>query len=220
MRTERTQTPAMSLAGSALGDTRHVCAFFNSDEEEYRVLLPFIKDGFTCGHKAVHVIDPQQQQAHLARLAGAGIDTVAAAREGQLELLATTETYLRDNRFDADRMLGVFTALASGNATHRFPLSRMVCRMDWAAGSRELVDHVIEFESRVNDVWRHHDDAVICTYHLGRFGGDVIVDVMRTHPIVIIGGVLHRNPFYMPPEQFLPEFRERRARRTSRAEGD
>jgi hypothetical protein len=220
MRTERTQTPAMSLAGSALGDTRHVCAFFNSDEEEYRVLLPFIKDGFTCGHKAVHVIDPQQQQAHLARLAGAGIDTVAAAREGQLELLATTETYLRDNRFDADRMLEVFTALASGNATHRFPLSRMVCRMDWAAGSRELVDHVIEFESRVNDVWRCHDDAVICTYHLGRFGGDVIVDVMRTHPIVIIGGVLQRNPFYVPPEQFLPEFRERRARRTPRAEGD
>ena len=35
-----------SLAGSQLGEVRHVCAFFNSDEEEYRVLLPFIKDGF------------------------------------------------------------------------------------------------------------------------------------------------------------------------------
>ena len=35
----------ISLAGSQLGNTRHVCAFFNSDDEEYRVLLPFIKDG-------------------------------------------------------------------------------------------------------------------------------------------------------------------------------
>ncbi len=39
-------TAAISLAGSQLGDVRHVCAFFNNDDEEYRVLLPFIKDGF------------------------------------------------------------------------------------------------------------------------------------------------------------------------------
>lgn len=215
----RTERPAMSLAGSALGDTRHVCAFFNNEEEEYRVLLPFITDGFTCGHKAVHVIEPHEHDAHLKRLTAAGIDTTAAARAGQLELLATTETYLRDDRFDADRMVDIFTSLASGTGTHPFPLSRVVCRMDWAAGSRELADHVIEFESRVNDLWRRHDDAVICTYHLGRFGGDVVVDVMRTHPMVIIGGVLQRNPFYVPPEQFLPEFRERRARRMLQARG-
>jgi len=33
------------LAGSALGDRCHVCAFFNNREEEYRVLLPFVQDG-------------------------------------------------------------------------------------------------------------------------------------------------------------------------------
>jgi len=33
------------LAGSPLGKTRHVCAFFNSDDDEYRVLLPFIRTG-------------------------------------------------------------------------------------------------------------------------------------------------------------------------------
>ena len=32
------------FAGSELGEARHVCAFFNSDDEKYRVLLPFIKD--------------------------------------------------------------------------------------------------------------------------------------------------------------------------------
>lgn len=43
----------ISFAGSQLVEARHVCAFFNSDDEEYRVLLPFIKDGFECGDKAV-----------------------------------------------------------------------------------------------------------------------------------------------------------------------
>jgi len=62
-------------------------------------------------------------------------------------------------------------------------------------------------------VWRSHDDAVICTYQLGKFGGDTVIDIMRTHPMIIIGGLLHRNPFYVPPKEFLREVRQRRALR-------
>jgi len=205
----------ISFAGSQLAETRHVCAFFNSEEEEYRVLLPFIKDGFGCGHKAVHVVKPHQRSEHLQRLVAAGIDPAAAERSGQFELKTSTEAYLRDGRFDQDRMLKAFEQLASGNAKGEFPLSRIVCRMDWVVDSGNYVDDVVEFESRVNDVWTRHDDAVICTYHLGKFGGDTVIDIMRTHPMVIIGGILQRNPFFLPPGEFLQELRERRTERSS-----
>ncbi len=204
----------ISLAGSQLGETRHVCAFFNSDEEEYRVLLPFIKDGLKSGDKAVHVLNPEQRQDHLQRLVAAGIDPAAAQQNGQLELRTNTEVYLPDGRFDQDRMLAVFEQLASGNAPGGFPLSRICCRMDWAVQDRSHVDDVIEFEARVNEVWLHHDDAVICTYHLGQFGGDAVIDIMRTHPMVIVGGILQHNPFFVPPDEFLREFRQRRAGRS------
>jgi hypothetical protein len=204
----------ISLAGSQLGETRHVCAFFNSDEEEYRVLLPFIKDGLKSGDKVVHVLNPEQRQNHLQRLVAAGIDPAAAEESGQLELRTNTEVYLPDGRFDQDRMLAVFEKLASGNAPGGFPLSRICCRMDWAVEDRSHIDDVIEFEARVNDVWLHHDDAVICTYHLGQFGGDAVIDIMRTHPMVIVGGILQHNPFFVPPDEFLREFRQRRAGRS------
>ncbi len=178
-----------------------------------------MKDGFDCGDKSIHVVNPDQRDDHLHRLAAAGIDTAAAEQRGQFELRRNTDTYLRDGGFDQDRMLPVFEQLASGHAKHGFPLSRIVCRMDWAAESRVFVDNVIEFESRVNEVWRHHDDAVICTYYLGHFSGDAIVDILRTHPIVIIGGILRRNPFFVPRELFLPEFRKRRVTRTARPAG-
>src|SRR6202050_494989 len=106
----------ISLAGSQLGETRHVCAFFNSDEEEYRVLLPFIKDGLKSGDKAVHVLNPEQRQEHLQRLAAAGIDPAAAQQSGQLELRINPEVYLPDGRFDQARMLQVFEQLARGSA--------------------------------------------------------------------------------------------------------
>jgi len=203
----------ISLAGSELGHVRHVCAFFNSDEEEYRVLLPFIKDGFERGDKAVHVVNPDQHRDHLQRLAAAGIDIPTAQQSGQFELRTNTEAYIRDGHFDQDRMLEAFEQLASGNAKGSFPLSRICCRMDWAVEDRSYIDDLIEFESRVNEVWRRHDDAVICTYHLSKFGGDTVIDIMRTHPMIIIGGMLYENPFFVTPEKFLHEVRERRARR-------
>lgn len=203
----------ISLAGSVLGDTRHVCAFFASDEEEYRVLLPFVKDGFDRGDLAIHVVDPAERDGHLRRLAAAGIDTAAAGERGQLELRTTTDTYLADGRFDPERMLAVFEGFAGGRGAGGFPLSRIVCRMDWAAEGRVVVDDVIEFEARVNSLWCRHDDAVVCTYRVGQLGGDALVCILRTHPMVIVGGILQRNPFFVPPEQFLPAFRERRAKR-------
>jgi hypothetical protein len=209
----KTAVKSIPFAGSELGETRHVCAFFNSNDEAYRVLLPFIKDGFACGDKAIHVVNPDQRSGHLQRLVAAGIDPAAAEQSGQLELKTNTEAYLRDGRFDQDQMLKTFEQLASGNAKGEFPLSRIVCHMDWAAEGHAHIDDLIEFESRVNNVWQHHDDAVICIYDLAKFRGNAVMDMMRTHPIVIIGGILQQNPFYVPPEEFLGEFRERRARK-------
>jgi hypothetical protein len=203
------------IAGTRLDAPRHVCAFFNSEDEKYRTLLPFIKEGFDCGDKAVHVVNPDQRRDHLQRLAAVGIDAPAAEQSGQFELRINTETYLREGKFDPERMLEVFERVVSENASGAFPLSRIVCHMEWAAEGQSHIDSLVEFESRVNDVWRRHGDAVICTYDLAKFGGDTVIDIMRTHPLVIIGGILHRNPFYVPPEDFLPELRQRTARKPS-----
>ena len=146
----------------------------------------------------------------------AGIDSTAHQQKGQLQIRINTEVYLRDGRFDQDRMLAAFEEMAaSARNAEGFPRSRIACRMDWASGDQSRIQDVIEFESRVNDVWRRYDDAVICTYHLAQLSGDAVIDIMRTHPMVIIGGHLQQNPFFTRPEEFLLEFRGRRSGRTN-----
>ena len=44
---------------------------------------------------------------------------------------------------------------------------------------------------------------------MARFGANVVMDILRTHPMVIIGGTLQQNPFFVPPDEFLRELRER-----------
>jgi hypothetical protein len=56
------RTEAIRFAGSQLDESRHVCSFFNSDEEVYRILLPFMSDGCACGDKTVHLIGGILQQ--------------------------------------------------------------------------------------------------------------------------------------------------------------
>jgi CheY-like chemotaxis protein/two-component sensor histidine kinase len=74
------------LAGKALDRRRHVCAFFNSKDEEYRVLLPFVKEGFEMGDKGFHIVKDEHRPEHRRLLAEAGIGVADAEQKGQLEI--------------------------------------------------------------------------------------------------------------------------------------
>jgi hypothetical protein len=87
--------------------------------------------------------------------------------------------------------------------------------MEWALVDLPGVEDLIEFETRVNYVVPKYDDTVICAYDLSKFPASVVMDALRTHPVVLIGGLLQENPFFVPPEQFLNEIRERRSVRES-----
>src|SRR3954471_12755580 len=93
------------LAGSLLRRSCHVCAFFHSKEEEYRVLMPFIKDGFVKGDRAFHVVDPNHRADHLRRLEGQGSGVADAEVRGQLEVRRWQEAYIKDDHFDQHRMI-------------------------------------------------------------------------------------------------------------------
>ncbi len=208
------------FAGSDLGAQRHICAFFHSSDEAYRVMLPFIKDGFDCGHKSFHVIDPNLRNEHLQRLASGGIDVAPAEQSGQFELRNWGDTYLRDGCFDKDRMIDLVQEMLEAGRQQGFVLTRVVAHMEWAeerpnATDRTcMFDDLVEYETRLNYIWPLYRDAVICVYDLAKFGGHIVIDVLRTHPMVLIGGVIQENPFFQPPDEFLQELRERRATRT------
>jgi hypothetical protein len=65
-----------------------------------------------------------------------------------------------------------------------------------------------------------YDDIVICAYDLSKFGASVVMDALRTHPVVILGGLLQENPFFVPPDRFLLEMRERRGPPQVRMHGE
>jgi len=197
------------FAGSMLGSYRHVCAFFSSRQEEYDTLLPFVRDGLERGERAFHILPSQNREDHLEQLRSAGIDVTAAQRRRQLEVATSQETYLRGGRFNKDAMLAMVQEVLKTGATLGFPLTRMIghaetVREDWSG-----LNEWIEYEARLNDVLPRYDDPVICTYDLNLLNGTIAVDILRTHPVAIIGGLLCENPFFVPPPEFLRQVLQR-----------
>jgi hypothetical protein len=206
--------PPICLADSSLGDKCHICAFFSNRDDEYRTLMPFIKEGFERGEKVVHTIDPDRLDDHLERLRCAGLDVAELQNNGQFEVRTWDNTHLSDGRFDQTKTLGLFEQVVKNSQQQGFPLIRFITHMEWALQDIGGMDNLLEYEARANDIWMRQQgpvNPVICTYDLTKFSGDVVIDVMRTHPMIIIDGILQENPFFVPPDKFLQGLRARRS---------
>ncbi len=201
-------TTTVRLPGAAARRFGHVCGFFHSREEEYRVLLPLAKEGFERGEKVFHIVDPEHRPERMRRLEEVGISPAAARRPGQVEVRAWEESTLPGGRFDQEAMLAVLSEVLAGGKADGFGLTRFWSNMEWALEGTGM-QTLLEFEARVNRILPENDDLVVCAYDLTKFGAGVMMDVLRTHPLVIIGGFLHENPFFVPPDEFLRELRAR-----------
>lgn len=149
------------FAGATLGAQRHVCAFFHSPDEEYQVLLPFIKEGFQRGEKAFHIVDPNLRDEHLRRLRSVGIDVIGAQESGQFQLRNWEDAYLREGHFDQDKMLALIEEVLEGGKKEGFSLTRLVAHMEWALEDRPGVDDLVEYETRLNYILPRYKDPVI-----------------------------------------------------------
>jgi hypothetical protein len=200
---------SLRIESNALdGENQHICAFFNGMDEHYRVLQSFFKDGFDRGDKAFHLVDPKRLEDHLRRLADAGIDVEATTATGQLEVHPWEDGPLHGERFDQDTWLAGFEDVLQSGPGSGYAQTRFLAQMEWALVDLPGIDDMIEFETRVNYVVPKYDHTVICAYDLSKFGASTVMYALRTHPVVIIGGLLQENPFYVDPDQLLPELRE------------
>ena len=200
---------AATIGDSEVRCPCHACAFFHSRDEEYELLLPFAKDGYQAGDRLFQVVDKEHRDERRRRLSCFGVDLEKAESAGQLEVRPWEEAYLRGNRFDQHAMLELVESVLQEGSAKGFPMTRLWANMEWALEDFPGVHDIVEYEARANKIVPKYPAICVCTYDLNKFSAPVVMDIMRTHPQVIIGGILQDNPFYVPPEDFLTELAHR-----------
>jgi hypothetical protein len=185
----------------------HVCAFFPTPEDEYRILLPFMKERLAIGERTVHVM-PRDRRDHADRLRAAGIDVDTATRQGQLELLISETTYLREGRFDEDAMIAMLTGILDKGRALGFPRTCVVAHAEHVFSDTEDARAFLAYEIRLNKVLAGYPDSVICAYDLGEISTGRAAEVLRAHHTVMVNGTLIENPHFVSPEASLEELQE------------
>lgn len=192
----------IGIPGVQLSPGDHICAFYPGREERDQILLPYLREGLQAGDKCVCVVDGTSPEYVLASL-GTEVDLESCLDRRQLAILRSQETFLSGGRFSTEAMLDFWDRSIGDAVIGGFRFARAVGEMTWATRQMPGIEEFVGYEARLNDYLPRYPQVMLCLYELDRFSGDVLVDVLKTHPKVLFGGMVLDNPYYLAPDEFL-----------------
>lgn len=194
----------LGIVDASVPSGSHICASFSGSAQRDDVVAPFLAEGIRSGHKCVCVLEAPGPQVLLTRLGGQVDDPDRLVGTGQLELPAPADAYLRSGQFSTEDMLEYWREVAgTTQAAARFSLIRAAGEMPFVLDHPDGRAEFFRYESLLTAAISALPEVVICLYDLERFGAEVLMDTLRTHPRVIVDGTIHDNPYYVEPGKFV-----------------
>ena len=191
------------LAGT-LGLHEHLCVIYDTQEEQFAAAVPYLRSGLERRERCLYVADENSTTALLDALRRSGTDVDRYLRSGALVLADKPEPYHDRGRFDPDWWIRFLAKATQEPSTGEFSGMRtLLGEMTWTIKEDIAPDILIEFEAKVNRFVLDHDVRALCQYNRNRFPPEVILGVLRTHPVVVYRGIVCKNPYYIPAEEFL-----------------
>lgn len=181
---------------------QHVCSIYENKSDQISMAVAFIRGGLERG-ETLYIADTNEPEAILTALQRHGVDAEAAVRSGRLTV-SDNRSFLHKGRFVPDEMIRFLAdRYRAAKAQSKDSGFRFAGEMTWVLGSGAGVDRLLEYEAKLNNFLRRRNAVCLCQYDRHRFSDDVILGVLRTHPLVVYGSMIAENPYYIPPADFL-----------------
>ncbi len=181
----------------------HLCLIYETKKEQFATVLPFIRSGLKQGEKCIYIVDDNTAQEVIGAMQMSGIDVDSVLKSGSLSVVNKQEVYLKQGYFDPDWMIQFLKEAVDSAKAEGFNVLRVTGEMTWALGRAPGVEKLIEYEAKLNYFLPENDVIAICQYNSKRFSPEILLNVIRTHPIVICGELVCNNFYYIPPDEFL-----------------
>ena len=191
----------LGFAGATASVGDHIAHFYRGEAEMFGVVGPYFAEGIRRGDKCAFVSSPPAAEQLREWLASQGIDVAAAERAGQL-LLHPGEATVAD-------MQAMFERLEAGARKDGYNFVRLAGDGGWALAGRAPVPEMLQWEALYDEVSAGWQMLALCQFDLTLFGGDVVMDALRAHPLCVMGQVLLRNPLHVEPQTLLQELAAR-----------
>jgi DNA-binding CsgD family transcriptional regulator len=195
-------TVGMGIPGVAeLPPGTHICALYSGPAERDRLLFSFLQEGIREGDQCLCLIDDAEPTT-----VRDGVDAQNGqwqARSQQLDVGRASDVYLESGRFSVKHMMSFLSARLAVAAESEFSMLRAAGEMSWMRPEPESSADFFVYESAVNKIVEDKPAIFMCMYDLDRFGVSMLVDVLKTHPKVLLDRMVLENPHYLTSERFL-----------------
>jgi hypothetical protein len=180
----------------------HIGSMHTSIERRNDVLVPFLREGLVAGHKCVAAVtDP-----HLSDLEGR-LGSRAEVRRwrssGQLGLLGVNDRVTSPKSASVAKMVEFWESAQSPMGESRgYESVRAAVELGWWLPQASGLSQILQFESILNLLSQRYSASTLCMYDVGSLDGALMIDLVSTHPKLIVEGVWVDNPAYLPPDLF------------------
>ncbi len=185
----------------------HLCCIYRSKDEQMTALSSFMKIGVERNEKCLYIVDDRTKQEVIDAFKDQDFDLEEVMKTNQFEFMTKSETYLKDGFFDPDKMIGLLEDAMEKALKEDYSGLRVTGEMTWFFSDMPGVENLMEYESKLNDFIPDNDIMALCQYNENKFSPAVLVDVIRTHPKMIIYDDLYRNHYFMPPKIFTKQMK-------------
>lgn len=181
----------------------HLCSIYETEEEHRAVLTPFLRQGLERREKVLYITDAPTAESILDYLRDNGIDVEPYLASGQLAILTSDHAYTRGGVFDPDAMIALLGAETERALAEGYAALRVTGEMSWALQDLPGSERLIEYEAKLNEFFPDSKCLAMCQYDRRDFDPQVLLEVLRTHPIAVIGTEVCDNFYYIPPGELL-----------------
>jgi PAS domain S-box-containing protein len=164
----------------------HMCQFYKTKQDLIDVLVPYFCDGLKNNEFCVWVTSEfLNTQEAIKAMQKALPDFQSYLEKGQIEIFPYTEWYLKEGKFELQRVLNGWVEKHDKAITAGYAGLRVTGNPFWLSSSKDWKDFT-EYEAEINKVIDNYKLLVLCTYSLDKCGANEIIDVVINHKFGMI----------------------------------
>jgi signal transduction histidine kinase len=184
--------------------SRHKCLIYDGHPaQQLPVVVPMLIDALDANWRCLYLADPDTIEMMEKALRARGVDTRREQYRGAL-VLSADRSHLVNGRFDPRSMIDGLCRLIDESVQQGYAGLCATGDMRWELGADANFDHLLEYEARLEQVFRERPLRGICQYRRDVIPQQAVRDALLTHRSAYMGNVLNRdNLFYIPPELVL-----------------
>ncbi|QLG63695.1 MEDS domain-containing protein [Halorarum salinum] len=177
----------------------HTALLYGNQRQQFDAVVPIVRDGLERGERCLYICDDNDEEAVTAAMRAAGIDVEAAVEAGDLSVHSAEDPFLSDGEFEpADTVEFATDAIREATEVNGYDAVRIVGEMTWVLDGEHSLDHMVEYEHELNDVFGSRPVTGVCQYNVSRFDPELLNQIIRAHPTLVYDGTVGRDFYYVP----------------------